>query len=303
MTMNDTWGYKSYDNHWKSAETIVRNLVDIASKGGNYLLNVGPTSEGLIPDASVERLKQVGQWMKVNNEAIYATTASPFKRLPWGRCTRKTADNAVTLYFHVFDWPSDGRLLVPGLKNKAQKAYLLADAKRNALTTESSPDGLVVTVLRAAPDPISTTVVLKVNSPLAIDQPIPMQASDGSINLLASEARFHGDQIRYESGHQRDNIGFWTDPADWADWEFTVTKPGNFEVIAEVAAPEAASLEISIGDQKLKAEATVTGDYAKFKTVKLGRLEIKSTGKTTLALHALQEGWHPLNVKSIQLKP
>ena len=70
MTMNDTWGFKSYDNHWKSTETIIRNLVDIASKGGNYLLNVGPTSEGLIPAPSVERLKEIGQWMKANGEAI-----------------------------------------------------------------------------------------------------------------------------------------------------------------------------------------------------------------------------------------
>ena len=60
MTMNDTWGYKSYDNHWKSSETLIRNLIDIASKGGNYLLNVGPTSEGVIPQPSVERLREVG---------------------------------------------------------------------------------------------------------------------------------------------------------------------------------------------------------------------------------------------------
>ena len=88
MTMNDTWGYKSYDQNWKSTETLIRNLVDIASKGGNYLLNVGPTSEGLIPEPSVERLKAVGKWMKVNGEAIYATTASPFKRCPGAAARR-----------------------------------------------------------------------------------------------------------------------------------------------------------------------------------------------------------------------
>src|SRR5207249_4077423 len=118
MTMNDTWGYKKDDQHWKSAETIVRNLVDCASKGGNYLLNVGPTAEGLIPGASVERLKEVGQWMKVNSPAIYGTAASPFtKQLPWGRCTTKTSGDTTTLYLHVFDWPKDGQLFVPGLKS------------------------------------------------------------------------------------------------------------------------------------------------------------------------------------------
>ena len=81
MTMNDTWGYKSYDQNWKSTTTLVRNLIDIASKGGNYLLNVGPTAEGLIPEPSVERLEEIGKWMEVNGEAIYGTQASPFPNL------------------------------------------------------------------------------------------------------------------------------------------------------------------------------------------------------------------------------
>jgi len=159
--MNDTWGYKSYDNHWKSAETLLRNLVDIASKGGNYLLNVGPTSEGLIPEPSVERLKAVGQWMKVNSEAIYATQASPFKNLPWGRCTRKAAGGETTLYLHVFQWPADGKLLVPGLRNKVLGACLLAD-KSKALAAEASDAGVVLTLPGAAPDPICSVVVCRI---------------------------------------------------------------------------------------------------------------------------------------------
>jgi alpha-L-fucosidase len=71
MTMNDTWGFKLHDTNWKSAETLVKNLADITAKGGNFLLNVGPTSEGLIPAASVERLKEMGEWLKLNGEAIY----------------------------------------------------------------------------------------------------------------------------------------------------------------------------------------------------------------------------------------
>ena len=94
MTMNDTWGFKSYDDNWKSTETLVRNLVDIASKGGNYLLNIGPTSEGLFPEASVQRLKEVGRWMKVNGESIYATSASPFRRLPWDDAPRRSRPEA-----------------------------------------------------------------------------------------------------------------------------------------------------------------------------------------------------------------
>lgn len=73
MTMNDTWGFKKNDNNWKSSETLIHNLIDIAAKGGNYLLNVGPTAEGLIPAASVDRLKDMGNWLNINGEAIYAT--------------------------------------------------------------------------------------------------------------------------------------------------------------------------------------------------------------------------------------
>jgi alpha-L-fucosidase len=166
MTLNRTWGFRSYDHNWKSTEMLIRNLVDIASKGGNYLLNVGPTSEGVIPDPSVERLKAIGAWMKVNGESIHGTTASPFENLAWGRCTRKVDGRKTTLYLHVFDWPKDGRLIVPGLTAKVQEARLLAD--RTKLATAPGIDGLVVSVPSTAPDPISSTVVLTFNGPVPI---------------------------------------------------------------------------------------------------------------------------------------
>jgi alpha-L-fucosidase len=142
-------------------------LIDIASKGGNFLLNVGPTGEGLIPAPSVDHLKEVGQWMKVNGEGIYGTTASPFKELAWGRCTKKVTADGATLYLHVFEWPSDGKLAVPGLKNTAESARLLANGHK--LATTASPDGLVLTLPAAAPDNISSTVVLKVKGALEVD--------------------------------------------------------------------------------------------------------------------------------------
>jgi alpha-L-fucosidase len=171
MTMNDTWGYKSYDDHWKSVETLIHNLVDIASKGGNYLLNVGPTSEGLIPGPSVERLEDIGRWMKINGVAIYGTKASPFKSLPWGRCTQKATADGATLFLHVFDWPKDGRLLVPGLKNKVAKSYLLAAKGPIAVTTKSGPEGVTISVPALAPNPVSSTVVLQIEGAPVVEQP------------------------------------------------------------------------------------------------------------------------------------
>jgi len=157
MTMNTTWGYKFYDDQWKSTQTIVRNLIDIASKGGNYLLNVGPTAEGVIPSPSVERLREVGRWMKQNGEAIYGTTASPFSnQLVFGRATSKPG----RLYLHVFDWPRDGRLLVPLASATVKRVYLLA-RPNDRLQFKIDQDGITVQLPANAPDPIASVVVVE----------------------------------------------------------------------------------------------------------------------------------------------
>ncbi|MGN6552559.1 MAG: alpha-L-fucosidase, partial [Verrucomicrobiota bacterium] len=197
MTMNDTWGFKSYDENWKSTETIIRNLVDIASKGGNYLLNVGPTAQGEIPAASIERLKAVGAWMKDNSEAIYATTASPFKRLPWGRCTKKVAGDETTLYLHVFNWPTNGKLLVPGLKNSVGAARMLVSGQK--LKFSSTAKGVELQVPAEAPDKISSTIVLQIKGAPDVGVTPIFQESDGSVRLMASEADLHGGLL-YEGG-------------------------------------------------------------------------------------------------------
>ncbi|QJB41663.1 alpha-L-fucosidase [Chitinophaga oryzae] len=156
MTMNGTWGYKSYDHKWKSTETLIRNLVDIASKNGNYLLNVGPDALGQFPQPSIDGLKGIGQWMKVNGEAIYATNGSPFGAFPWGRCTKKVKGGKTTLYFHVFNWPADGKLVIPGLKNNITSTRLLAGGKK--LNTSATEEGLVINVPAQAPDTIATVI-------------------------------------------------------------------------------------------------------------------------------------------------
>jgi alpha-L-fucosidase len=160
MTINDTWGYKKDDTHFKAAEALLRNLIDIVSKGGNYLLNVGPDSTGVIPQPEQDRLLAMGKWLKVNGEAIYGTTASPFARLKWGRATEKAAaSGATTIYLEVFDWPADGKLVVPGLATMPQNATLLAGGQ--ALTVARSDGDTVIAVPAAAPDPVASVIKLE----------------------------------------------------------------------------------------------------------------------------------------------
>jgi alpha-L-fucosidase len=160
MTMNGTWGYKSYDNKWKTPETLIHNLVDIASKGGNYLLNVGPNELGEFPQGSIDDLKAIGAWMKINSEAIYATTRSPFAALPWGRCTKKAEGDKTILYLSVFNWPANGKLVVPGLQNTVLSAKLLADG--TALQSQAGKDGLEINIPANAPDPIASVIKVEV---------------------------------------------------------------------------------------------------------------------------------------------
>jgi len=167
MTMNDSWGFKKNDHNWKPAEVLIRQLVDTASKGGNYLLNVGPTPEGIIPPPSVERLEAMGKWLKVNGESIYGTSAGIFPKLDWGRCTVRPGK----LYLHVFDWPADGRLVVPGLKNEVKKTYLLAD-KNTKLKVSVEGNHVIVTLPEKALDPIDTVVVLNIKGQPEVNAPV-----------------------------------------------------------------------------------------------------------------------------------
>jgi alpha-L-fucosidase len=159
MTMNDTWAWKASDTKWKSSEVLIRNLVDIVSKGGNYLLNVGPTHEGIIPRPSVERLRAMGAWLEVNGEAIYGAEASPFALPQWqGRFTRK----ADALYAIVFERPvrPDGWINLPqpdGFSDRSE-ATLLATGERLEMVARQGQ--VFINLPDRLPDPVATVVKL-----------------------------------------------------------------------------------------------------------------------------------------------
>jgi len=314
MTMNDTWGFKSYDHNWKSTETLLRNLIDIASKGGNYLLNVGPTAEGLIPQPSIERLKEVGQWMKVNGESIYGTSASPFKKLPWGRCTQAIVQVARgrrvwvsnKLYLHVFDWPK-GELVVPGLKNRVLRAYLLADKSRSPLPVTANDDGVTVKVPAEAPDKIASVVVLEIKGKPEVAPFVLTQAADGSVSLPAEEAVIHGNTAKCQAGDGRQNIGYWTDKNDWVSWDFQVKTPGKFDVeitLACIPGDAGSDYDVTVADQTLQGKVENTGDWNKFVSRTLGAVTLSKSGRYTLSVKPTAMPHSAvMNLESVTLKP
>ncbi|TAK36467.1 MAG: hypothetical protein EPO28_13390 [Saprospiraceae bacterium] len=160
MTMNDNWGDNKADKNFKSSKELIQKLVDIASKGGNFLLNIGPTAEGLFPQESMNRLHETGQWMKRNGESIYGTSASPFANLAWGRCTQKRVGENTCLYLHVFDRPANGELVLHGVANEPVGAQFLAYPNVNLIPVHRSEDALVLKLLPSLPDSVNTVIVL-----------------------------------------------------------------------------------------------------------------------------------------------
>ncbi len=199
MTMNDHWGYNAADGSWKSTETLVRMLIDVASKGGNYLLNVGPRADGTFPEEAVERLRSIGAWMRKHGEAIHGTSASPFEALPWGRCTVKKSGANTTLYLHVFERPADGRLVLPGLGSEPLSAGWLA-GPRLLLPVKRAGTDVVVELPPTLPDPIASVVTLGIEGePIVYRAPEIVAESDIFVRPLEVrlESRSPGLEIRY----------------------------------------------------------------------------------------------------------
>ncbi len=307
MTMNNHWGYNQDDQHWKSATTLVRNLIDCASKGGNYLLNIGPTSEGLFPPASVERLGRIGAWMKVNGEAIYDTTASPFASLTWGRCTQKRLPAGQTrLYLHVFDWPAAGGLAVP-LATAVTRAYLLAQPTQE-LAVESSAEGKIVHVPAASPTPYAGVVVLEIQGAPAVLTTTLHQAADGRLVLKATDAEIVGSQLHVETkGNGPPNLGYWTEAKDYVRWPVTIRKPGRFEVVATYACEpgsEGSTCVLHVGDQDLVATVPATQSWNDFVTAKVGEVTLEKAGPLSIVLKATEKpGSAVVNLRTIVLRP
>lgn len=322
-TLNNTWGYKKNDHNWKSPEVLTRLLFDIAAKGGNYLLNVGPTSEGLIPQASVDILAKVGEWMKVNNECIYGTKASPFKlEFKWGNITQKPGK----LYLGIFNWPT-GDFYLEGLKTKVTKAYLLSDKQQKALPFNESYDKdmdhhrLKIELPKQAPDKVVSVVVLDIDGPAEVEDAICQQADQSVLLPGISGTATKDNQPAELKFTARGGGADWRDPAVSLNWKFKVEKPGTYQV--DLVSTETGSHGSPVweGGQKVKVacagqsqETTVTADsreynprsqYWKLIHTSAGKIKFDKAGEYELSLipEEFPENKTGFTFKEIRLNP
>ena len=297
VTINDTWGFKRDDVNWKPTSILVRQMVQVASRGGNYLLNIGPTAEGVVPQPSVDRLNEVGNWIKVNSQAVYGTGPSPFPyELPWGIITTKPRK----IYLHVFDWPKTD-LTLYGIKSKITRAYLLSGSKKLTFSqkNDAAADQYAINIKLPAdaPDKNDSVIVLETAGDLSVDTAL-LQQPDDSITLPAFLSNTHKareDGLRFDS---RGVAEKWLTKDEWVDWEFKVSKPGTFDVVVLTSEQKYGrdwegghTVAIETAGQKLNA--TVSNDgreenpanpYWKYVISKAGRITIDKKGKYSLSL-------------------
>ena len=156
MTMNETWGFKKNDNNWKSSEKLISNLIDVAAKGGNYLLNIGPKSDGLIPKESVDRLNEVGKWMKVNSEAIHNTRSrTDYKE---GERVKYTVskDNAYT--YLIAEQISGPTLTVKNISPKSGSNMYMLGNKKELKWTQLSNGDYLITLPKKLPTKVASVI-------------------------------------------------------------------------------------------------------------------------------------------------
>ena len=290
-TMNDTWGYKKDDHRWKSAGDIIETLSHLSGRGINYLLNVGPKGDGAFPEASVEILTQVSEWMARHAEAVHGTGPSFLEELTFGPVTSKEDK----LYLHLHRWPTNGELNLAGLLNEVLDVRLLGDVEK-ALTFAQvkSNDGeknLSITLPARAPKVMPGVIVVTTQGAPKATGDIVQQA-DGKITLPASRGKIHAGEKREENfpvargvnarlapdgssesradGLKISTLGStsdWRNTSDWISWVFKVRQPGVYRLrIVSTSLHHDANWEgghtIRIETKKEKLTAVLKSDAA-----------------------------------------
>lgn len=269
-TTNESYGYSKHDNTHKPASFFIRLLAKAASRGGNILMNIGPTGEGIIDQRDLTILHDIGTWMDINGESIYGTSASPLALQNWGVCTQK----GNILYLHVFDWPEDGRLIVGGLKTVPSKTRFLADGLSKNISAMNLKDSDVLLMLPDRPvDQINTVIALEMNDTFQADS-IRLLLPKSDNCFLTFDAVLHGQGFRYGDGkNDRYYIENWTKINQSVSWTFRANDAVemNMSMRFQVDEHSGGKIKIMVAQKIFEIEIEPTVKGSEIRSVVIGK--------------------------------
>lgn len=313
-TTNQNWGFSKLDHDWKSPNEIIRDLVNAVSKGGNYLLDIGPTGDGILPQPAVDVWKKVGEWTGPNGESIYGASAGPFGELPWGCVTVK----GEKIYLHVFKLPEDGALLLPGLKNQVKKAYLLLDSSQS-LNVHRDQNQIIIPVPNIPPlNEADTVIVLEIVGTPEVEPPVVEVNEHSAILLTPDTAVPAGKAIKYYTRNGGYHISKWKDPQDSVAWHIKIDRPHKYQVWVHYASTaefrDGMKFQVSIGSATLEATVEDTTLYCfgpglpceqgyQYNSRNIGIVDLFKSGPYELRIKPTTAGAEMMYLQWIQLTP
>jgi alpha-L-fucosidase len=316
FTHNDSWGFVKNDLDFKSPAEILHLLAGTAARGGNLILNIGPDGTGRIPDLSQRYLRAVGQWLAVNGDSIFATTASPIPDQPWGVMTLKTN----CLFLHVFERPRDGVVFVPGFVATATHAGLLANGEELKWSQEGSD--LKIVLPAELPDIRDTVVVVDFtgtlpdtwsNAPAIISRQFDSLLVDAARAAITGHAKLVSvTSSRYFGNWKHDTcVENLRTPADSANFSLRFLEPGDYRVTLEYACPAADQGTegiIELDGQSLGFASLLTGEYNShdpllFIRHDVGIVSISKPGIYPLTIHPKQDGAELFWLRRVLIEP
>jgi alpha-L-fucosidase len=278
-TTDESYGWNKFDTSHKPPSHFIQLLAKSAARGGNVLLNIGPMGDGNIDPKDVAILQGIGDWWKVNGESIRGTTRTPLPVQTWGESTRK--DN--TLYLHVFSWPTNGQLVVGGLKSKVKSAARLADKVDHKLDDQSypalstarlNPLDASIRISTTAPDKTDSVIVLDCDGDIQADTNRLLQPEFPSDILRAFDGELHGG-LKFGPGKKTDDVVMdWTNTNQFINWPVRLREPVTYEVLANYDASvksAGGTFRVNVGSQTL--DGTVQASTNKL--VSLGRISLQ----------------------------